>query len=112
MGSPQALAYHNAQLQASAFREQYDPESFEDLTEPKLEMIHKVVDCLFALRIRHSDFCEKQRAGKLMKEWKMLLVNDESANVVVETTGSKRKAVGILQVGIIGKIAHIFAVLE
>ena len=36
-----ALAFHNEQLQASAFREQYDPESFEDLTEPKLEMIHK-----------------------------------------------------------------------
>ena len=36
-----ALAYHNEQLQASAFREQYDPESFEDLTEPKVEMIHK-----------------------------------------------------------------------
>ena len=41
----QALAYHNEQLQASAFREQYDPESFEDLTEPKVEMIHKA--CIF-----------------------------------------------------------------
>jgi hypothetical protein len=37
-----ALAYHNAQLEASAFREEFDPESFEDLTEPKYEMIHKV----------------------------------------------------------------------
>ena len=36
-----ALAFHNEQLQASAFREEYDPESFEDLTEPKVEMIHK-----------------------------------------------------------------------
>jgi ATP-dependent DNA helicase 2 subunit 1 len=36
------LAYHNAQLQASAFREEYDPETFEDLTEPKFDMIHKV----------------------------------------------------------------------
>ena len=37
-----ALSYHNAQLQASAFREQYDPDSFEDLTEPKVESMHKV----------------------------------------------------------------------
>jgi hypothetical protein len=36
------LAYHNAQLQASAFREEFDPDSFEDLTEPKYGMIHKV----------------------------------------------------------------------
>jgi len=68
-----ALAYHNEQLQASAFREQYDPESFEDLTEPKEEMIHK-------------------RAGKLMKEWKTALLNDSSAHLVVAATGSKRKA--------------------
>jgi len=40
-----ALAYHNAQLQASAFREEFDPDSFEDLTEPKYEMIHKVLAC-------------------------------------------------------------------
>lgn len=37
-----ALAYHNAQLQASAFREEFDPEAFEDLTRPKYDMIHKV----------------------------------------------------------------------
>lgn len=37
-----ALAFHNEQLQASAFREQYDPESFEDLTLPKYDMISKV----------------------------------------------------------------------
>jgi len=40
---------------------------------PKLDMIHK-------------------RAGKLMKEWKIALVNDESANAVVVATGSKRKS--------------------
>jgi hypothetical protein len=40
-----ALAFHNEQLQASAFREQYDPESFEDLTLPKYEMISKVSRC-------------------------------------------------------------------
>ncbi|KAJ8592867.1 Ku DNA-binding complex, Ku70 subunit [Rhizopogon salebrosus TDB-379] len=68
-----ALAYHNAQLQASAFREEFDLEAFEDLTRPKYDMIHK-------------------RAGNLMKEWKKALVNDESASAVVVTTGSKRKA--------------------
>ncbi|KDR78542.1 hypothetical protein GALMADRAFT_243950 [Galerina marginata CBS 339.88] len=68
-----ALAYHNEQLQASAFREEYDPDSFEDVTEPKLGSMHK-------------------RAGNLMKEWKTALVEDPSANLVVPTTGSKRKA--------------------
>jgi hypothetical protein len=37
-----ALAYHNAQLQAQAFREEFDPDAFEDLTAPKLDLIHKV----------------------------------------------------------------------
>ncbi|ESK87600.1 dsb repair complex subunit [Moniliophthora roreri MCA 2997] len=69
-----ALAFHNAQLQASAFNEQYDPDSFEDLTLPKYEMIHK-------------------RAGKLMKSWKVALANDESSTIIVPVaTGSKRKA--------------------
>ncbi|KAJ3512006.1 hypothetical protein NLJ89_g3774 [Agrocybe chaxingu] len=68
-----ALAYHNAQLEASAFREQYDPDSFEDLTEPKYESMHK-------------------RAGVFMKEWKDDLANDNSANLVVAATGSKRKS--------------------
>jgi len=68
-----ALAYHNAQLQASAFREEFDPESFEDLTEPKIEMIHK-------------------RAGSLIRAWKVALVNDKSANTVIAIPGSKRKA--------------------
>ncbi|KAJ8077604.1 ATP-dependent DNA helicase II subunit 1 [Marasmius tenuissimus] len=68
-----ALAFHNAQLQATAFNEQFDPESFEDLTIPKYEMVHK-------------------RAGKLMKEWKDALMDDPSASKVVTVTGSKRKA--------------------
>ncbi|KXN91753.1 ATP-dependent DNA helicase II subunit 1 [Leucoagaricus sp. SymC.cos] len=68
-----ALAYHNAQLQASAFREEFDPDSFEDLTEPNIGKIHK-------------------RAGSLMKEWKLALFNDDTANVVVAITGTKRKA--------------------
>lgn len=37
-----ALAYHNAQLEASAFREEFDPEGFEDLTLPKYDTMHKV----------------------------------------------------------------------
>ncbi|KAF8835667.1 Ku DNA-binding complex, Ku70 subunit [Paxillus ammoniavirescens] len=68
-----ALAYHNAQLQASAFREEFDAESFDDLTRPKYDMIHK-------------------RAGPLLKEWKKALMNDENINSVIVTTGSKRKA--------------------
>ncbi|KAG2017394.1 Ku70 [Coprinopsis cinerea AmutBmut pab1-1] len=69
-----ALAYHNAQLEASAFREEYDPDSFEDLTLPPVEGIHK-------------------RAGKLLKGWKEALEEDPSFDVVpVATTGSKRKA--------------------
>ncbi|KAG6820162.1 hypothetical protein H0H93_004599 [Arthromyces matolae] len=71
-----ALAFHNAQLEASAFREEFDAESFEDLTLPKYEMIHK-------------------RAGSLMKAWKIVLSHEESADEVViaeKTTGVKRKA--------------------
>ncbi|KII89794.1 hypothetical protein PLICRDRAFT_158979 [Plicaturopsis crispa FD-325 SS-3] len=70
-----ALAYHNEQLQASAFREEYDPQSFEDLTLPNIDMLHK-------------------RAGKLLKEWKDALRQDDSATIVdeVPTTGTKRKA--------------------
>ncbi|KAJ3554418.1 hypothetical protein NM688_g3122 [Phlebia brevispora] len=62
-----ALAYHNAQLEASAFREEFDPESFEDLTLPKYDIIHK-------------------RAGQLMKAWKEALLNDESASMIPEPT--------------------------
>ena len=38
-----ALAYHYAQLEASAFREEFDPSTFEDPTRPKIDMIHKVM---------------------------------------------------------------------
>lgn len=37
-----ALAYHNAQLEAAAFREEFDPELFEDLTLPNYKAMHKV----------------------------------------------------------------------
>ncbi|KAJ6615653.1 Ku DNA-binding complex Ku70 subunit [Mycena sp. CBHHK59/15] len=73
-----ALAFHNAQLQATAFGEEYDPDSFEDLTAPKVDMIHK-------------------RAGKLLENWKISVANDESAvtaaaPVETEKKGTKRKA--------------------
>ncbi|KIP11019.1 hypothetical protein PHLGIDRAFT_173036 [Phlebiopsis gigantea 11061_1 CR5-6] len=69
-----ALAFHNAQLEASAFREEFDPENFEDLTLPTYESLHK-------------------RAGHLIKDWKQALLEDESATLVVEPpAGSRRKA--------------------
>ncbi|KAJ7044846.1 SPOC like C-terminal domain-containing protein [Mycena alexandri] len=55
-----ALAFHNAQLQATAFGEEFDPDSFENLTDPKVDMIHK-------------------RAGKLLEAWKIAVENDESS---------------------------------
>ncbi|KAL1746005.1 ku70-like protein [Schizophyllum fasciatum] len=69
-----ALAYHNEQLQASAFREEYDPSEFEDQTLPAYDSMHKKI-------------------GALIVAWKEALVMDDSADVVSEpTTGSKRKA--------------------
>ncbi|KAI0667937.1 ku70-like protein [Trametes maxima] len=69
-----ALAFHNAQLEASAFREDFDEEGFEDLTVPKHDMMHK-------------------RAGKLIQEWKNALLEDETANIIAApTAGRKRKA--------------------
>ena len=41
-----ALAFHNAQLEAAAFREEYDTEGFEDMTVPSYAGITKV--CLLA----------------------------------------------------------------
>ncbi|OCH89594.1 ku70-like protein [Obba rivulosa] len=67
------LAYHNAQLEAAAFREEFDEGSFEDLTKPKHDMIH-------------------ERAGQLMQAWKGTLLGDETANTVPTKAGSKRKA--------------------
>jgi hypothetical protein len=69
-----ALAFHYAQLEATAFREEFDAASFQDHTLPKSNTIHK-------------------KAGPLIKEWVKLLQTDESANAVIVGTGSKRKAV-------------------
>ncbi|KAJ3916879.1 SPOC like C-terminal domain-containing protein [Lentinula edodes] len=67
-----ALAFHYDQLEASAFREEFNPDAFEDLTEPNVDLIHA-------------------KAGKLLKEWKVELANDHSATLVIPVTGSKRK---------------------
>jgi ATP-dependent DNA helicase 2 subunit 1 len=71
-----ALAFHYAQLEATAFREEFDVASFQDHTLPKNNTIHK-------------------KAGPLIKEWAKLLQSDESANAVIVETGSKRKAVSL-----------------
>ncbi|KAH7869395.1 SPOC like C-terminal domain-containing protein [Lentinula edodes] len=54
-------------------REEFNPDAFEDLTEPNVDLIHA-------------------KAGKLLKEWKVELANDHSATLVVPVTGSKRKS--------------------
>ncbi|KAJ7639391.1 SPOC like C-terminal domain-containing protein [Roridomyces roridus] len=77
-----ALAFHNAQLQAMAFGEEFNPEEFEDLSAPDLDMIHR-------------------RVGNLVEAWKRAVANDEAA-ISFETAkkekekpakaGTKRKA--------------------
>ena len=70
-----ALAFHYAQLEATAFREEFDPNSFEDHTLPKNDTIRK-------------------KAGPLIREWVKLLQNAaKSADAVTVQTGSKRKPV-------------------
>lgn len=118
-----ALAYHNAQLEASAFREEFDPEAFEDLTVPKYEMMHKVSseDTHPSSESRShaagtpalptptpamptppdgtsdapaTHIHSSQRAGELMRKWKKAILEDETANVLAAPTSSrKRKAV-------------------
>ncbi|KAK7442502.1 ATP-dependent DNA helicase II subunit 1 [Stygiomarasmius scandens] len=69
-----ALAFHNAQLEASAFQEDFDKEDFENVTDPNFKNIHK-------------------RAGELMQRWKEALAKDDSADLVaVVSAGTKRKA--------------------
>ncbi|KAJ3897016.1 hypothetical protein F5879DRAFT_167421, partial [Lentinula edodes] len=38
--SNSVLAFHYDQLEASAFREELNPDAFEDLTEPNVDLIH------------------------------------------------------------------------
>ncbi|VDC04946.1 unnamed protein product [Peniophora sp. CBMAI 1063] len=71
-----SLAYHNAQLEAAAFREEYDTEQFEDGTLPSYVGMMK-------------------KAGDLIKEFKEALAEDDSAHVTiaaVEPRGTKRRA--------------------
>lgn len=88
-----ALAFHYDQLEASAFREEFNPDAFEDLTEPNVDLIHAVSDYL--LFINELQLIDAQKAGKLLKEWKVELADDHSATLVIPVTGSKRKSVCI-----------------
>lgn len=77
-----ALGYHNLQLESAAFREEFDPETFEDPTLPNYKALHK-------------------RAGTLLQTWRDLVDSDESSNVIVTAVGSKRKMeIGIDEVEI------------
>ncbi|KAF9790330.1 SPOC like C-terminal domain-containing protein, partial [Thelephora terrestris] len=66
------LSYHNLQLEAAAFREEFDPDVFEDLTLPNYKAMHK-------------------RAGTLLQTWRDLIDSDESSNMILAAVGSKRK---------------------
>ncbi|CAK5275225.1 unnamed protein product [Mycena citricolor] len=55
-----ALAFHNAQLQAVALHEDFDPDTFENLTNPNHDMIHKDDAGDAEIRARHAE-------GTLMK---------------------------------------------
>jgi len=68
-----ALALFWSQLEAKAFQEEYDFGTFSDLSAPRYDSVHK-------------------RAGKLLKNWKDALDHDESADQVIATAGTKRKA--------------------
>ncbi|ETW82733.1 hypothetical protein HETIRDRAFT_157084 [Heterobasidion irregulare TC 32-1] len=71
-----ALAFHNEQLEATAFREEYEADSFEDVTAPNYDTIHK-------------------KAGPLIEAWAQAIEADEGANttvVVAAAAGTKRAA--------------------
>lgn len=70
-----ALQYHQRQLQALAFEEDFDTESFDDKALPKYAGIHKA-------------------AGQFMTEWKKLVDDDERA-VEVLNVSAKRHIVQV-----------------
>jgi ATP-dependent DNA helicase 2 subunit 1 len=70
-----ALEYHQKQLQALAFDEDFDTDAFNDSALPKYAGIHKA-------------------AGKLMKEWNELVNEDERA-VEVLAPATKRPVVTV-----------------
>ncbi|KAI0077815.1 ku70-like protein [Panus rudis PR-1116 ss-1] len=67
-----ALAYHNAQLEAAAFRDDFDPTAFKDETLPKYNAITK-------------------RVGPLLNEWRQALANDPASNIVDLPSDGKKK---------------------
>ncbi|KLT41005.1 SPOC domain-like protein [Cutaneotrichosporon oleaginosum] len=71
-----ALQYHQKQLQALAFDEDFDTEEFDDKALPKYLGIHKA-------------------AGQLMKDWKKLIDDDERAVETALNPPSKRHVVAI-----------------
>ncbi|KAK4689603.1 ATP-dependent DNA helicase 2 subunit 1, partial [Tremellales sp. Uapishka_1] len=72
-----ALGYHQAQLQALAFEEDFDEELFDDRTIPKYEAFHRI-------------------AGQFMKEWNAAIDEDERA-VEKLVTSTKRAAVEVAE---------------
>lgn len=70
-----ALAYHQQQLQALAFDEDFDTELFDDKALPKYGGIHGA-------------------AGQLMEEWNRLIEADSRA-IEVTTAATKRTAVQV-----------------
>jgi ATP-dependent DNA helicase 2 subunit 1 len=70
-----ALDYHQKQLQALAFDEDFDTDEFNDMALPKYAGIHKA-------------------AGKMMKEWNDMINEDERAIEIVNPP-SKRNVVEV-----------------
>ncbi|WOO82294.1 ATP-dependent DNA helicase II subunit 1 [Vanrija pseudolonga] len=69
-----ALAYHQEQLQALAFEEDFDTEQFEDRALPKYKGIHTA-------------------AGAIMSKWKQLIDDDERSRIILATKGPVKRAV-------------------
>ncbi|KAL1412750.1 ATP-dependent DNA helicase II subunit 1 [Vanrija albida] len=69
-----ALAYHQEQLQALAFDEDFDTEQFDDRALPKYKGIHTA-------------------AGSIMTKWKQLIDDDERSRIVIATKGGTKRAV-------------------
>lgn len=91
------MAFHNAQLEAAAFREEFDPDQFVDLTIPNSKAIHKVNSWLCRrgfMPVTELPLMDEQKAGESMQAWKKAL-QEEKASELVDTAvaGSKRKAV-------------------
>lgn len=71
-----ALQYHQRQLQALAFDEDFETEEFDDKALPKYAGIHKA-------------------GGQLMKDWKKLIDDDDRAVETVLNPPSKRHVVAV-----------------